>query len=480
MPLSLPLRLLSAAVPFQRTPLAAIQVATLAAHGTKGYFSFFRLLFVQILAKIIGTKRAPGTDLRLESFSALLVPVGRLDLAVRGMSRISNGRRTGYDENICRELCRALSAITNQVPGHAQAPLDRLAITTRTLESGSQDEGWATEPVPYSVEEHSGPTVTVRDSSSGNVSVQTWPTSLTVIPFTQHLLTILAKLAALPSTTESRHGVSVGRSLSRAHLMPTMESTDLCQILSRTPRGLITDTSQLNSLILTAYPLYLPIYQAEDAITSDRRETDRITTVVFGGKQSACGSHSAYCSWLPERSWDPARNGTASVAKTAPMPFTENMDTKVSTSMWRRFNHWLLSFERRAFGEPPPFKLVAPICNWGEQVGKNPRARGKCELDVLEASLREIERVWVMGCAEHLRGTDRGKKKLEADQKMRQKLVKIKEEIDEQKRESGSPSWIGSRMSSKIFNEERASVVVADFRESGSMFGRSSFCVIAS
>ncbi|KDE03066.1 hypothetical protein MVLG_06426 [Microbotryum lychnidis-dioicae p1A1 Lamole] len=330
------------------------------------------------------------------------------------MSRISNGRRTGYDENICRELCRALSAINNQVPGHAQAPLDRLAITTRTLESGSQDEGWATEPVPYSVEEHSGPTVT-------------------------HLLTILAKLAALPSTTESRHGVSV-------------------------------DTSQLNSLILTAYPLYLPIYQAEDAITSDRRETDRITTVVFGGKQSACGSHSAYCSWLPERSWDPARNGTASVAKTAPMPFTENMDTKVSTSMWRRFNHWLLSFERRAFGEPPPFKLVAPICNWGEQ----------CELDVLEASLRKIERVWVMGCAEHLRGTDRGKKKLEADQKMRQKLVKIKEEIDEQKRESGSPSWIGSRMSSKIFNEERASVVVADFRESGSMFGRSSFCVIAS
>ncbi|SCZ96949.1 BZ3500_MvSof-1268-A1-R1_Chr4-2g06884 [Microbotryum saponariae] len=43
--------------------------------------------------------------------------------------------------------------------------------------------------------------------------------------------------------------------------------------------------------------------------------------------------------------------------------------------------------------------------------------------------------------------------------------LKIKEEIDEQKR---------------VFNEERASVVVADLRESGSMFGRSIVCVIAS
>ncbi|SCV69494.1 BQ2448_2514 [Microbotryum intermedium] len=427
-------------VPFHRTPIEAIGLATLAAHGARGRFSFYRLILSQFLAKVVGTKYAPNTGLHLTSFSALLAPVWRVDLAVKGTIRMSSKRRTGYEESIfhgqflhvdsilTRVLCgisahktlpngASVLAINNQVPGHAQAPLDRLAITSRTLEKGSKDNGWDTEPVTFSAEEHAGPTVTVQDPVSREVVEGTWPTPLTVIPFTHHPLNMVAKLAALPSIIESRHGVSV-------------------------------DPSKLKPLLFTAYPLYLPIYQAEYAVTSDHRGSDRITTVVFGGAKSMRGSHATYRSWLPDRSWIPVHKGLSPTTSYAPMPPSKDVDNKVSASVRKRFHDWLASFERHALSDPVPFDLVDPIYNWSEQVDKNPRARGEWaepaevleyvearrDLDVKETSIQKVEKVWVMGCAEHLKDTEAGKGKLKADAGIRKELVNMREGLDEQKR----------------------------------------------
>ncbi|BGP13580.1 hypothetical protein JCM10213_008717 [Rhodosporidiobolus nylandii] len=247
-------------IPFQYPPSRGLEISSTAAHSAFGISHVARLLLARFFERFGLSREAFGgffeTGVRRIAFRAVLLPVWKVDLAMRGKALLDQA-----------ELSLNISALDASLPGFRLSPLDRLSVSPP----------FEVPPVPFSPSTHLNPFSSLPPSRAFPT-----PPSVTPIPFTRSPLNLLRKLSALPRTLPSS---------------------------SDEEGGLSFDPKQFKPVLFAAYPLYVPVYLGEwelDELVQGEEERRRVTTVAFATVDgTAFAVYPQYLSppqWLPSSS----------------------------------------------------------------------------------------------------------------------------------------------------------------------------------
>ncbi|ORY78429.1 hypothetical protein BCR35DRAFT_332309 [Leucosporidium creatinivorum] len=162
-------------VPFHLSPVDALDRLDEAGASAFGVGAVFNLLWNRIMKR---WGLGGGVAMKQVAMRALLLPVWRVDLAVKGKGLIGEA-----------EMNLSVSTTDASLPGFQLAPLHNLTVRSP----------WDSEPETFKPEVHSKQ---LRDQGH----------EITVLPFTVGPLSLLNKIAALPRTNADRHGVGLDAS----------------------------------------------------------------------------------------------------------------------------------------------------------------------------------------------------------------------------------------------------------------------------
>ncbi|GAA6056316.1 hypothetical protein JCM3770_000666 [Rhodotorula araucariae] len=210
------------AIPFQFGPEDGLRVSETAAASAFGVPQVFRLLVSRFLRRWFGFNL--DTEIRRIAFTPLLVPVWKVDLAMKGKAVVGDV-----------QMQLNITALDASLPGFRLPPLSDLTVAPP----------FAAPPVPFSRAEH----LTQHGER------------ITLLPMTQHPLDLVRKLKAFP----------------RKFSGPTDDGE----------LGASVDPKQFDEVVFAAYPLYLPLYLGEfelDAapgVGAEGEEKKRVTTAAF-------------------------------------------------------------------------------------------------------------------------------------------------------------------------------------------------------
>ncbi|GAA5840392.1 hypothetical protein JCM11251_006548 [Rhodosporidiobolus azoricus] len=251
-------------VPFQISPSRGLHISNTAAHSAFGISYVLRLVLARFFQRFFGiSPDAFGgffhTGVKRVAFKPLLVPVWKVDLAVKGKALLDQ----------C-ELSLSISALNASLPGFRLDPLDRLSASPPLDPSEAPLE-------PFSPSKHvtnaftSLPPPSTQDFSSGDNP------EVALIPFTRTPLGLLDKLASFPRTLSSAEG------------------------------GLSFDPKQFEPVLFAAYPVYLPVYLGEfelEDMFPGEDEPRRVTTAAFATTDGT--AFAVYPQFLSPPTWLPS------------------------------------------------------------------------------------------------------------------------------------------------------------------------------
>ncbi|KAK4048727.1 hypothetical protein OIO90_005720 [Microbotryomycetes sp. JL221] len=195
------------------------------------------------------------TGVQRVAFQPILLPTWRVDLAMQGKGLLAEDT----------EFHLMVSAIDAAVPGFDLAPLNHLTTVSP----------WSSEPEPFDRTKHS----------------QQNDMDVTIIDFSMAPLRLLARLAGLPRTSVSQHGIGV-------------------------------DPSAFKASMFAIYPLYIPVYLAEYEY-----EGRRVTTATFAASEKT--AFAVFPSFLPEPTWLPNGDSLEISVAGAPTDFSQEMPPKL-------------------------------------------------------------------------------------------------------------------------------------------------------
>ncbi|BGP45791.1 hypothetical protein JCM10450v2_001621 [Rhodotorula kratochvilovae] len=209
-------------IPFQLAPDDALQVSETAAASAFGVPQVFRLLVSRFLRRWFGFNL--DTEIRRIAFTPLLVPVWKVDLAMKGKAVVGDV-----------QMQLNITALDASLPGFRLPPLSDLTVSPP----------FASPPVAFSRAEH----------------LHQHGQDITLLPLTRHPLHLVRKLKAFP----------------RKFSAPGEGDSEL---------GASVDPKAFDETMFAAYPLYLPLYLGEfeldaPAAAGAEGEKKRVTTAAF-------------------------------------------------------------------------------------------------------------------------------------------------------------------------------------------------------
>ncbi|GAA5890976.1 hypothetical protein JCM8208_003114 [Rhodotorula glutinis] len=206
-------------IPFQLAPDAALRVSETAAASAFGVQNVFRLLASRFLKRWFGFHL--DDEIRHVAFTPLLVPVWKVDLAMKGKALVGDV-----------QMQLNITALDSSLPGFRLPPLSDLTVSPP----------FASEPVPFSSAEH----------------LHQHGQDITLVPFTRHPLHLVNKLKAFPRKFSAPAANEDGDDEPGASL----------------------DPKSFDETLFAAYPMYLPLYLGEFAHAGAEGER-RVTTAAF-------------------------------------------------------------------------------------------------------------------------------------------------------------------------------------------------------
>ncbi|GJN88766.1 hypothetical protein Rhopal_001735-T1 [Rhodotorula paludigena] len=148
-----------AAIPFQLSPKDGQRISEMAAASAFGVSHVFRLVVSRFLRRWFGFDL--GHDVRQIAFKPLLVPVWKVDLAMKGKAVVGDV-----------EMELNITALDSALPGFRLHPLSSLTVSPP----------FAVPPVPFDSAAH----------------LTQFDTPITLLPLTQHPLNLVSKLQSFP------------------------------------------------------------------------------------------------------------------------------------------------------------------------------------------------------------------------------------------------------------------------------------------
>ncbi|GAA6000816.1 uncharacterized protein JCM10292_006442 [Rhodotorula paludigena] len=261
-------------IPFQLSPKDGQRISEMAAASAFGVSHVFRLVVSRFLRRWFGFDL--GHDVRQIAFKPLLVPVWKVDLAMKGkavvgdvemeLNTMPGALRLTYF------VARVVTALDSALPGFRLHPLSSLTVSPP----------FAVPPVPFDSAAH----------------LTQFDTPITLLPLTQHPLNLISKLQSFP-----RKFSSDGTSL---------------------------DPKQFSPRVFAAYPMYLPLYLGEFALDEGPRPADlggvegdlagerRVTTAAFATVDGP--AFAVYPQFLDPPAWLPPSDSVNLSISARPLP----------------------------------------------------------------------------------------------------------------------------------------------------------------